>query len=75
MAKVDLGAIASVVYVSGELTDVTRDIGTLPAGEWVCTPIYPLNLDITCAPNASNHVIVSAKTYRGVVVVGCYSLT
>ena len=75
MAKVDLGAISSVIYISGELTDITTDIGTLPSGEWVCTPIYPLNIDVTFAPNAENHVIATASNYRGIVVCGCYSLT
>lgn len=75
MAKIDLGAIDSMVYVSGQLTDTTGDIGTLPAGKWACVPIYPLNFDLTCEPNSNNHVIVGAISYRGLVVIGCYPLT
>ena len=63
-----------MLCVSGDLTDNNNDIGTLPQGKWVCVPIYPLNLDLVCAPNANNHIIVSSKNYRGAVIVGCYSV-
>lgn len=73
---VDLGSVNSVVVFSGTLlNDDATVIGTLPnAEDYVCVPLYPLNLDIVIAPNSSGQLVAKANGYTGVVVVACYSI-
>ena len=75
MAKVDLGPVNSVVTVYGNIVANTpTTLQSLGSGEWVCVPLYPLNLDITAVPDSSNNVVVTSKSYTGFVIVACYSL-
>ena len=76
MAKVDLGSVNAVVMFSGTLiNDNATVIGTLPTNDdYVCVPVYPLNLDITVAPNNNGQLICKGNGYTGVVVVACYSI-
>lgn len=54
--------------VSGIITESPQKIDELPTGDWLCSVIYPLNLDITIATNADNEVIVTSENYLGAVV-------
>lgn len=62
------------IYLSGDITESPQKIGELPDGDWVCSVLYPLNLDITAAPNDSNEVIVTSENYTGAVVVLCFGV-
>lgn len=72
----DLGSVNSVVVFSGTLTNGDATIiGTLPTTEdYVCVPLYPLNLDIVIAPNSNGQLVAKGNGYTGVVVVACYSI-
>lgn len=54
--------------VGGVITQSPQKIDELPSGDWLCSVIYPLNLDITIATNADNEVIVTSENYLGAVV-------
>lgn len=61
-------------YVSGTITESPQKIGELPDGDWVCSVLYPMNLDITVATNENNDVIVTSGDYTGAVVVLCFKV-
>ena len=70
------GAVANLIhtYVADILTESPQEIGELEDGEWVCSVIYPLNLDITVATNSDNKVIATSENYRGAVVALCFKV-
>ena len=61
-------------YISGDITESPQTIGVLPSGDWVCSVLYPINLDITAATNEDNEVVVTAGEYTGAVVVLCFKV-
>ena len=61
-------------YISGDITESPQTIGSLPEGDWVCSVLYPMNLDITVATDESNNVIVTSEDYTGAVVVLCFKV-
>ena len=61
-------------YISGTITESPQTIGSLPDGDWVCSVLYPLNLEITVATDENNDVIVTSSDYTGAVVVLCFKV-
>ena len=55
-------------FVSDLVTESPQKIGELGAGSWVCSVLYPLNLDVTVATNDNNDVYVTAVDYEGPVI-------
>lgn len=62
------------VYISALVDESPKEIGELPEGDWVCTVLYPLNLDITVATDSSNKIVVTSEEYRGAVVALCFKV-
>lgn len=76
MAKVDLGVVAPL-YMTGNISSATTDLGALPEGNWLCEVAYPQHsvssFGIIAAPDKSKHLIVTSETYRGAIIVACHS--
>lgn len=64
----------SYQIVSALVDESPKKIGELPDGEWVCSVIYPINLDITVAPNSDNEIIVTSEDYSGAIAVLCFKV-
>lgn len=62
------------LYISALVDESPKEIGELPEGDWVCTVLYPPNLDITVATDSSNKVVVTSADYRGAVVTLCFKV-
>lgn len=58
----------STKFIYGNVEESPQKIDELPSGDWICSVIYPMNLDITVATNDSNEVIVTSENYIGAVV-------
>ena len=63
-----------IEFLSGMMEESPFKIGTLDSGDWVCSVIYPINLDITVAPDENNDVYVTSSEYTGAVVVLCHKV-
>lgn len=75
MAKVDLGRINTVTVAYGNVTSGTPEtLQALESGEWVCVPVYPLNMDIVAVPDGNNNVVVTSNGYTGFVLIACYAV-
>lgn len=75
MAKVDLGRISTVTVAYGNVVSGSpTTLQALGSGEWVCTPVYPLNLDIVATPDSNNNVVVTSNGYTGFVLIACYAV-
>lgn len=61
--------------IAGYIIDESpKKIGELSDGDWVCSILYPLNLDITVAPNENNELIVTSSDYLGAIAVLCFKV-
>lgn len=69
-----IGLGEDYIIASYIIDESPKQIGELPQGEWVCSVLYPLNLDITVAPNENNELIVTSENYIGAIVVLCFKV-
>lgn len=69
-----IGLGEDYVLASYIIDESPKKIGELAHGNWVCSVLYPLNLDITVAPNDNNDLIVTSAGYTGAVVVLCFKV-
>lgn len=69
------GGLGSDYILASYIIDESpKKIGELAEGDWVCSVLYPLNLDVTVASNESNELIVTSSNYLGAVVVLCFKV-
>ena len=65
---------SNFTYISGMVDESPKEIGELDEGDWICTVVYPLNLDIAVATDDNNKVVVTSESYRGAVVTLCFKV-
>ena len=61
-------------FASGVIEQSPQKIGEVTAGNWVCSVLYPMNMDITVAVNQDNEIIAASANYTGAVIALCFKV-